>query len=392
MLNSFPSRLEDDEESSLPFPNPSYSNYIHVTSGVPIMQTSNDSILENTPNVGGIVPTGPPSSLTLSYTAPHKVTVEHVSSSQLSVEGTNHYNQSIHIHPEKIEQWDEGNIHTVTEDQVYASKDVAGGLVQVTDSDPHDSSSRTNRFDEPSTCMNIGIARSQDAISQLHDIEAIHDLCPTPEYHNLLISGAFGYVACSCHLGIKVRPSTVQTVKRFRCVQCNVGFTDKKNAKRHVKSFNNPVECFKCKLWNGALKEELDFQGIVVGDWAAMINCVQVHLIFIAWLQLMSTGDHVHLLLACNGLSQHEDARLHGIWPQSARFVPTTTTTSWWGSNLMEAINHCSVSIKHLKDMVTHSMAALFELGQDNGYPALNFDYSTEDTFSGGTLVNEHIK
>ncbi|KAF8523343.1 hypothetical protein BU17DRAFT_63910 [Hysterangium stoloniferum] len=55
-------------------------------------------------------------------------------------------------------------------------------------------------------------------------------------------------------------------------------------------------------------------------------------------------------------------------------------------------VNNSSVSIQHPKDLVTHSMAPFFELGTNNRYPALNFHYSTEVTFSGRMLVIDHIK
>jgi hypothetical protein len=31
-------------------------------------------------------------------------------------------------------------------------------------------------------------------------------------------------------------------------------------------------------------------------------------------------------------------------------------------------------------------------MGQDAGYPALNFDYNGEQTFMDGMLVNQHVK
>lgn len=36
-------------------------------------------------------------------------------------------------------------------------------------------------------------------------------------------------------------------------------------------------------------------------------------------------------------------------------------------------------------------MSAYFQMGQDVDYPAVNFDQATEDTYSDGVLVNEHI-
>jgi beta-glucosidase-like glycosyl hydrolase len=39
---------------------------------------------------------------------------------------------------------------------------------------------------------------------------------------------------------------------------------------------NQTQACQNSKLINGVLKEELDFQGFLLSDWAAMINGVQV--------------------------------------------------------------------------------------------------------------------
>jgi hypothetical protein len=38
---------------------------------------------------------------------------------------------------------------------------------------------------------------------------------------------------------------------------------------------NQTQSCQNSKLINGVLKEELDFQGFVLSDWAALINGVQ---------------------------------------------------------------------------------------------------------------------
>ncbi|KAF8528497.1 hypothetical protein BU17DRAFT_80924 [Hysterangium stoloniferum] len=75
---------------------------------------------------------------------------------------TTHYDQSAsdHIQSEEFNHWGEGNFHFVTGDRDCGFGNIAGGVVQIRDSE-----------------------------NQPHKIEAINDLCPTPEYHNLLISG-----------------------------------------------------------------------------------------------------------------------------------------------------------------------------------------------------------
>ena len=65
----------------------------------------------------------------------------------------------------------------------------------------------------------------------------------------------------------------------------------------------------------------------------------------------------------------------------------------WWGSALIEAVRNGSVPEARVTDMVVRTMAAYYKMGQDApDFPAVNFDYNTEDTYLDGERVNEHVK
>ncbi|TFY66533.1 hypothetical protein EVG20_g4555 [Dentipellis fragilis] len=132
---------------------------------------------------------------------------------------------------------------------------------------------------------------------------------------------------------------------------------------------NQTQTCQNSKLLNGILKEELDFQGFVLSDWAAMINGVQTAL-------------------------AGADMNMPGFFAYGNPVEPNpdNTTSSWWGSALIESVKNGSVPEARVDDMVTRSMAAFYKLGQDSAsYPKVNFDYNTEDTFLNGVKVNEHV-
>ncbi|KAF7335801.1 Fn3-like domain-containing protein [Mycena venus] len=133
---------------------------------------------------------------------------------------------------------------------------------------------------------------------------------------------------------------------------------------------NQTQACQNSKLINGVLKEELGFQGLVMSDWAAMINGVQPAL---AGLDLNMPGFVGY-----------------GIGPQDEG-DPSTATNSWWGAALIEMVNNGSVPESRVDDMVTRTIATWYKLGQDTGYPDVSFSQLTQDTFLNGELVNEHI-
>ncbi|KAF8528498.1 hypothetical protein BU17DRAFT_61161 [Hysterangium stoloniferum] len=200
------------------------------------MQRSNAHILENFPTVGGIAPTGTNPLAAPSDTALYQVTFQQFISSQAEHDapyGSIACSRSFYGTPVEHRASD----YLLTSVRGYnLPGDPAINHLFV--SNPH----HINGFSMPSTSTNI--ANTLDA--QNHTIEAIHDICPTPQHHARLVSSVFGRQECSCHLRVKFRTGKVHTIKRFRCVQCNIAFTDRKNANRHVKTSNNPVECSRC--------------------------------------------------------------------------------------------------------------------------------------------------
>ncbi|KAF7309113.1 Fn3-like domain-containing protein [Mycena kentingensis (nom. inval.)] len=135
---------------------------------------------------------------------------------------------------------------------------------------------------------------------------------------------------------------------------------------------NQTQACQNSKLMNGILKEELGFQGFIMSDWAAMINGVQPAL---AGLDMNMPGFIAY-----------------GLGDQNAA-NPSIATNSWWGAALIEMVNNGSVPMSRVDDMVTRIVATWYKFGQDKGYPEVNFDQRTQNTFSAddGTLVNEHV-
>ncbi|KAF8160393.1 beta glucosidase [Mycena galopus ATCC 62051] len=133
---------------------------------------------------------------------------------------------------------------------------------------------------------------------------------------------------------------------------------------------NQTQACQNSKLLNGVMKEELGFQGFIMSDWAAMINGVQPAL---AGLDMNMPG-----FLGYNIGDQNDPD-------------PANATNSWWGAQLITMINNGSVPESRIDDMVTRTIAAWYQMGQDENYPHVSFSQLTEQTYLNGELVNEHI-
>ncbi|WWC58680.1 uncharacterized protein I303_101224 [Kwoniella dejecticola CBS 10117] len=105
---------------------------------------------------------------------------------------------------------------------------------------------------------------------------------------------------------------------------------------------NGSWACQNSEMLNGILKEDFGFRGYVMSDWNA---------------------QHSGVLSANSGL----DMTMPGDIEQKS-------LTSYWGRNLTESINNGSVPVDRLDDMAQRIMASYFLLGQDQGYPEVNFD------------------
>ena len=98
---------------------------------------------------------------------------------------------------------------------------------------------------------------------------------------------------------------------------------------------NNSYACGNSKLLNGILKDELGFQGFVQTDWLAQRSGVASAL---SGLDMSMPGDGLFWL---NG-------------------------DSLWGAQLSRAVLNGSLPFERLNDMVTRTVAAWYQLGQDN--------------------------
>ncbi|KZS95892.1 glycoside hydrolase family 3 protein [Sistotremastrum niveocremeum HHB9708] len=117
--------------------------------------------------------------------------------------------------------------------------------------------------------------------------------------------------------------------------------------------FNGSFSCENSATLNGLLKGELGFKGYVMSDWWA------TH----------STGG------ATAGL----DMTMPGD-------TAANSGTSYFGQALVNAVNSGQVATSRVTDMATRILAAWYLLGQDSGYPAVNFD-----AWNLNAAVNTHV-
>ncbi|KAJ6501213.1 beta-glucosidase [Mycena vitilis] len=125
----------------------------------------------------------------------------------------------------------------------------------------------------------------------------------------------------------------------LRSVQANV-------ASVMCSYINSSYSCENDKMLNGVLKTEYGFQGYW---WAT------------------------HSTLAINA----------GL---DVRDITQNSGTSYFGTNLVNAVNSGSVSQTRINDMATRILAAWYLLGQDTGYPAVNFD-----AWNNNAAFNQHV-
>ncbi|KAJ6579136.1 glycoside hydrolase family 3 protein [Mycena vulgaris] len=117
--------------------------------------------------------------------------------------------------------------------------------------------------------------------------------------------------------------------------------------------FNSSFSCENDKMLNGILKSEYGFQGYVMSDWWATHSTLAIN----AGLDMTMPGD-----------------------------ITQNSGTSYFGTNLVNAVNSGSVSQARINDMATRILAAWYLVGQDSGYPAVNFD-----AWSNAAAFNKHI-
>jgi beta-glucosidase len=122
---------------------------------------------------------------------------------------------------------------------------------------------------------------------------------------------------------------------------------------------NQIGSCQNRELLDEVLKEELDFQGFILSDWAAVGELEGS----------VSGGTDVNM----PGFKAYGDVDQPD---------PAQATNSYWGKALGDAVRNGTIAETRLDDMVTRLMAAYYKLGQDKDYPPVNFDYLTETHIS----------
>ncbi|KAJ7735027.1 beta-glucosidase [Mycena metata] len=134
----------------------------------------------------------------------------------------------------------------------------------------------------------------------------------------------------------------------LRSVQANVAAV--------MCSYNQINSSFACennKMLTGVLKQEYGFQGYVMSDWWATHSTLGIN----AGLDMTMPGD-----------------------------ISASSGTTYFGANLTSAVNAGSVTQARINDMATRILAAWYLLGQDSGYPAVNFD-----AWNNAAAFNQHI-
>ncbi len=111
-------------------------------------------------------------------------------------------------------------------------------------------------------------------------------------------------------------------------------------------------------LLNRRLKKDMGFQGFVMSDWGA---------------------THSGVGAANAGLDMTMPGDIFCCFPGQ--------TTSYFGGNLTTAVNNGSVASTRLDDMATRILGGWYLLGQDQNYPAVNFDAFK----SMSAPTNEHV-
>ncbi|KAG8737691.1 hypothetical protein FRC12_017053 [Ceratobasidium sp. 428] len=105
---------------------------------------------------------------------------------------------------------------------------------------------------------------------------------------------------------------------------------------------NGTYACENSNVLNKLLKTELGFQGYVMSDWwATHSGATAVN----AGLDMTMPGD-----------------------------TTINSGSTYFGSNLVSSVNSGQVSQSRIDDLATRILAAWYLVGQDSGYPAVNFD------------------
>ncbi|TFK40959.1 glycoside hydrolase family 3 protein [Crucibulum laeve] len=122
----------------------------------------------------------------------------------------------------------------------------------------------------------------------------------------------------------------------LRSVQANVA-----SVMCSYNQINGSFACENDKMLNGILKGEFGFPGYVMSDWQATHSTLSVN----KGLDMTMPGD-----------------------------ITFNSGTTYFGSALVSAVQSGTVPQSRIDDMALRILAAWYLLGQDSGFPAVNFD------------------
>ncbi|KAF8973771.1 glycoside hydrolase family 3 protein [Flammula alnicola] len=121
----------------------------------------------------------------------------------------------------------------------------------------------------------------------------------------------------------------------------------------HQQEVNGSFACENDKTLNGILKGEFGFPGYVMSDWSATHSTTSVN----EGLDMTMPGD-----------------------------ITLGSGTTYFGSSLVSAVQSGSVPQSRVDNMALRILAAWYLMGQDSGFPPVNFD-----AWNLNTAVNTHV-
>ncbi|KAJ7190406.1 beta-glucosidase [Mycena pura] len=144
------------------------------------------------------------------------------------------------------------------------------------------------------------------------------------------------------------RQHEIYSLPFLRSVQANVAAV-----MCSYNQINSSFACENSKTLNGILKTEIGFQGYVMSDWWATHSTLSMN----SGLDMTMPGD-----------------------------ISASSGTTYFGANLTAVVNSGAVTQARINDMATRILAAWYLVGQDSGYPAVNFD-----AWNSGSSFNQHV-
>ncbi|KAG6861217.1 hypothetical protein C0995_002566 [Termitomyces sp. Mi166 len=126
---------------------------------------------------------------------------------------------------------------------------------------------------------------------------------------------------------------------------------------------NGSYACENDKTLNGILKSEFEFPGYVMSDWWGTHSTLSVNSGLDARAFILT---FIHIFADATGISTDDNARRH--------FTGFRYGTTYFGQTLVNAVQSGSVPQTRIDDMALRILAAWYLVGQDSGFPTVNFD------------------